>query len=388
MSDEILSLDAIDHVRIRPGMYIGGTNKRALHNLIDYLLEEITTDILLDRCNRVEITLQAENWICIRDNGPGLPLDQVERLNKTMLEVLLSHGGVDRDLDGEYKYKGGLYHGIRLYCINALSSEFHVEVARSGYLRRQAYQEGRPQTELTQLRKLQAHESTGTTFTFKPDIKIFDQIRVDYKFLQKRLFELAMLLKKVTFTLRDERSEPYKEQVFHFENGLTDYVNDLRGDATPLHPIIHRQYKYPTQDYRGDTIVVEFAFQYVDDADTSVLSFVNTKPTASGNHVIGFYSGLSKVLSEIAFTEGWHSRKNGRLVNKKVGKGLRAVIHITHPSPQFESQTKPNLINADIENLVEQSVYAAFSYFKSQHSDIVKRIAERCAKGENPNSAE
>lgn len=357
--------------------------------MIEYLFEEITTDILLDRCNHVEITLQAENWICIRDNGPGLPLDKVESLNKSLLEVLLSQSGVKHDGDGHYRYTGySLMTTNLLYAINALSSEFQVEVARDGYLWRQTYREGRAHTELTPVRKLEALESAGTTFTFKPDLKIFDQIRVDYKWLQQRLFELAMLLKSATFSIRDERSEPYKEQIYHFENGLIDYVNRLTGEARVLHPIIYRQYKYPTHDYQGDTIIVEFAFQYVDAPDTNVLSFANTKPTTSGNHVIGFYSGLSKVLSEIAFTEGWRSRRNGRLPNKRVGTGLRAVIHVTHPSAQFESQTNYSLINQDVEGLVEESVYTAFSHFESYHADIVKRIAERCAKGNISSSAE
>ncbi len=379
--ENIVYFDPIYHVRKRPGMYIGGTDKRALHYLIDFIVEEATAQILINRCNHLSITLLPESQIRIHDNGPGLPVNVVEKYNKRLLEILMTLSGVDRYADGSYKANEHSF-GVPIRAVNALSAEFQVDVARDGYLWQQNYREGKAQSEVIQVRKLNTDEPTGTTVTFKPDFTIMEQNEFDYELLRQRMYELAMLLKQAMFTIRDERVQPVVEKVYHFENGLVSYLDDLRGESQLLHFPIggHSEVKILKHYLGSDTIVVDFIFQYIQSDEPQILSYANLERTTGGTHVSGFYSALRKTLSDYGYEKGLINRKNGPLTQHQLSRGLIAIIYVLHPSPQHESQTNIKLLNPEVEAIVEQAVSEAFLPFAQQHPDVIEQIVRQCLK--------
>jgi DNA gyrase subunit B len=362
-------------------MYING-GKQGLHSLVETVIEECVAQILINRCNQLSITLQPENQIRIHDNGPGLPIEVDEKYNKRMLEILMTQSGVDRYADGSYKANQHSF-GVLIRAVNALSTDFQVEVARGGYLWQQNYREGKAQTEVIQVRELNADEPTGTTVTFKPDFTIMEQNEFDYELLRQRMYEFAMLLKQAMFTIRDERVQPAVENVYHFEKGLITYLDDLRGKNSPLHfPIAgYMEAKTAKDHYRGgNTLTTDFIFQYVQSNEPQILSYANLVRTVGGTHISGFYAALRKILSEYGYEKGLINRKNGPLTWQQLSRGLIAIIHVLHPDPQHESQTKIKLLNPEVESVVEQAVLEAFQPFAQQHPDVIEQIIRQCLR--------
>jgi DNA gyrase subunit B len=196
------------------------------------------------------------------------------------------------------------------------------------------------------------------------------------------MYESAVMLKQATFTIRDERVQPAVENVYHFENGLISYLDDLRGKDLPLHfPIAGHTEAKIAKSYRGsDTITVDFIFQYVQSDEPQILSYSNLVRTIGGTHVSGFYSALRKILSDCGYEKGLINRKNGPLTWQQMSRGLIAIIHVLHPSPQYESQTKIKLLNPEVEPIVEQAVSEAFLPFAQQHPDIIEQIVRQCLR--------
>jgi DNA gyrase subunit B len=377
-------LSAMDHVRFRPGLYFGGVGKEALHLLIETIADYLLADMLAGRSNSLQMTLQSNQRIQIRDNGPGLPVEFYEKLNQSLLEITMTRISVPRMIRADkanlpYEVSGGL-RGMDLVAVNALCSELEAEVARDGYVWRQIYHAGIPQTEVIQVRKLEENESTGTTITFKPDFTILEKNEFDYELLRERMYELATMLKQSTFAIRDERLQPEVEKVYHFENGLIAHLDDLRGTRQPLHfPIAgHTEAKIAKTHYGSYMIQVDFIFQYIQSDDSQMLSYANLVRTTGGTHVSGFYSALRKILSDYGYEKGLINRKNGPLTWQQLSRGLIAIVHVLHPDPQFQSQTKIKLLNPDVEPVVEQAVSEAFLAFVRQHPDVIEQIVRQC----------
>lgn len=232
--DDIKVLEGVEHIRKRPGMYVGGTDSRALHHLIYEVVDNSIDEALAGRCDRIMITLRADGSVSISDNGVGIPVGIQKQTGKSALEVVLTVvGGGGKFENSAYKVSGGL-HGVGLTAVNALSDELHAEVYRDGFLWRQIHRRGRAITPVEKIRPLEPGEATGTTISFMPDFSVLDHNEFSYETLAQRFREMAFVTRKVSITLRDERVQPIaREMTFYFEGGLTPSSSTSTGIASP-----------------------------------------------------------------------------------------------------------------------------------------------------------
>lgn len=367
---DIQLFKAVDHVRLRPGMYIGGTDARALHNLIQTVLEEATDESLAGYCDHIWITLRPQQEITIRNNGRGIST-KPERNNKTLLEVLMTETGIRR-INADYQIVAAM-RGNLVYAVNALSTEFKVESACDGFLWQQTYREGISQSEVIQVRQLNDNEPTGLTITFRPDFTIFEPNEFDYKIIANRARDLAYLLPKMTITLRDERESIAKTDELHFNGGLADFIADLNRVQTTLHEPVFEQNQWTVQTQVGSqyTIPVAVAFQFIDSLETNVIGFANTLRTAGGFHTD---------IVPHAFTNAINDRINDFGLEElfsveEVIAGLSLLVHVIHPHPSYENQTNLVLLNPDAADAVADTIYQAFQRFDfEQFQKIIEKL--------------
>jgi DNA gyrase subunit B len=266
-------------------------------------------------------------------------------------------------------------HGVGLNVVNALSERLFVETRRDGYLWQQRYSRGTPTSEVIQVRPMNDGESTGTSITFYPDAEIFDEVRktYDYEFdtIASRCRELAYLLPDLTIHLIDQRqSDSLREETFHFENGLIDYVEYLNRDLTPLHTVIIGTtiLQYGNAEPDREIISVEFALQYTDDAHTTRCLFVNTVETPDGGtHQIGLRTGLTRAINTWMQNNSGVENDKAKITDIDVFKGLTAVISVKHPFPQFKSQTEVQLMSPDVTEIVASTVSTVLTNFSQSH---------------------
>lgn len=384
---DIVMIDPLEHVRLRPGMYVGGTDSRALHHLVYLVLDAAIEEALAGRCKHIWITLRDGNEVSIKDDGIGIAVELYSPGGResgvSQLELAMTQVG-QRDEKGCYKVSGGMM-GVGIWTMNPLSAELKVEVARDGYLWEQHYQQGRRQGDVIQVRALRPDESTGTTITFKPDFTIMEPNEFSYEILAKRCRELAYLVAGLTITLRDERVKPKPlESVFLAHNGVQDFVSDLNREFEPFHlPIFARQEVEIVSDDRSSyKIVVEFAFQYKKALDTQELSFVNTDAIPDGgSHVDGMKVGITSIINHYARKMGWLREAESDFTDEYVLKGSTVVVSIQHPYPSLAfdgDSTRVKLFNPEIQDAVAQVVSQAFAVFAEQHPDDMRRIIEHC----------
>lgn len=364
----------IAHVRLRPGMYIGGKDASALHELIYICTNHFMRLATAGKCSLISVSLRPHNEVSISSDDPGIPVEVVERKASTILELFLTTPFLRLNNVGEYIVHNSMFGG-GFRAINALSAEFAAETKWNGYLWRQTYAAGQAQTDVIRVRPLEPGESTGTTITFKPDFTIFEPNEFDYDLLAERFQEIGYLMPGLTITVRDERVSPARENVYHYENGLLDYIAALNADKTALHPPISgsEQLSLPANYGEPYPVEVDFAFQYVDSAETTQRGYVNTVYTPAGTHLDGFRAALVDVIN--GYTE-LHEAE--RLTIDEILPGLTAVVSIRHPAPQFESQAHTKLLNRDAHDAVykvaAQQIKSAFE----QHPDIRDTILQKC----------
>lgn len=381
--DNIKYLDPMQHIRLRPGMYVGGKDIRALHHLIYEVVDNSIDEALAGRCDRIMITLQKDGSVSIADNGVGIPVGIHKETGKSTLEIVMTKVGAGGKFDSNaYKVSGGL-HGVGVSAVNALSTELKAEVYRNGYLWQQVYNQGVPQGDVQKIRQLEENEPTGTTISFYPDFTVMDPNEFSYTTLATRFREMAFVTRRVTITLRDERETPIpRETTFYFEGGLKSFVSYLNRNRKALHDPVYgeRDIEIPSNGNNpAINVGVEVAFQYTDSSTVTELAFANTISTPDGgSHLTGLRTAITSVINRYA-------RKNSILKEKDVNfsgndtmEGITAIVSIKHPDPQFESQTKVKLLNPEAQGAVSQVVSEAFYEFLELNPREARRIIDKC----------
>lgn len=366
-ASKIQILEGLEHVRKRPGMYIGSTGSRGLHHLVYELVDNSVDEALAGFCDRIVVVIYKDNSVSVEDNGRGIPVGIHPQAGIPAVEValtMLNAGG--KFGGGGYKVSGGL-HGVGLSVVNALSEWLEVEVRVDGHIYQQRYERGKP---VTDLKVVGSTDLRGTFIRFKPDDQIFEELEFDFEILSQRLKELAFLNKGLTIIIRDERDGT--EEKYYYEGGLIEFVKYLNRNKEVLHenPVYIEMSK--------DDIEVEIALQYNDTYVENVYSFANDIDTKEGGtHVSGFKSALTRAINEYGRKYGFLKGDDKNLSGDDVREGLTAVISVKLPNPQFEGQTKTKLGNSEIRTLVENVFYDKFTAFLEENPPIAKAILEK-----------
>lgn len=377
----IQQLDPREHVRRRPGMYVGGTDARALHHLIYEVVDNSIDEALAGRCDRIEVTLHDNGGVTIADNGIGIPIDMHES-GKPALEVVMTVIGAGGKFDNEvYTVSGGL-HGVGVSAVNALSAELTATIYRDGHVWQQTYEEGLVTSRVKKLRKLRRGEETGTKISFVPDFTVIDENEFNFNVLMTRFREMAFVTRQVTIALRDERSKPIPREVtFYFDGGLRSFVRYLNRNRRAIHRIIHseRDIEFVDRQEKPYTVGVEVALQYSDAATTTELAFTNTINTPDGGtHITGLRSAITGVINRYARKAGLIKDKDGNFSGNDTLEGLTAIVSVKHPDPQFESQTKVKLLNPEVQGAVSQVVTEALGEYLETNTRDARRIVDKC----------
>ena len=380
--ENIQVLDPIEHIRLRPGMYVGGTDARAAHHLIYEIVDNSVDEALAGRCDHIAVTLYDDNVVSVADNGVGIPVGIHKKEGVSTLELVLTRTGAGGKFDNSaYKVAGGL-HGVGAAAVNALSEELTAEVKRDGKLWQQTYRAGKAITPVEVVRPLEPGEATGTIITFRPDFTIMERNDFNYQWLEDRFREMAFVTRRVSITLRDERTHPLPlETTFYFEGGLRSFVRYLTGNREALHPVVYaeRDVEFTPEEKPPYAIGVEVAFQYTDSANVTELAFANTINTPDGGtHLTGLRSAITGVINRYARKAGLLKEKENNFSGNDTMGGITAIISIKHPHPSFESQTKVKLINPEVQGAVSQVVTEAFNEFLELNPRDARRIVEKC----------
>ncbi len=391
--DQIVYLDPMLHVRKRPGMYVGGTDIRALHHLIYEVVDNAIDEALAGRCDHIMITLHEGNAVSVTDNGGGIPVGINKELGISTLEGVMTKIGMGGKFGGgAYKVSGGL-HGVGVSAVNALSTEFISTVYREGHVWEQRYKTGVPTTQVTKIRKMEPGEVTGTVQRFIPDFTVMDHNDFNYATLLQRFREMAFVTRRVTITLRDERVQPIPaETTFYFEGGLQSFVRYLNRNRRALHePVFaEREIEFTPEDKTKKTyaVGVEVSFQYTDSSNVTELAFANTINTPDGgSHLTGLRSAITNVINRYARKAGFLKEKDMNFSGTDTLEGLTAVVSIKHPDPQFESQTKVKLLNAEVQGAVSQVVSEAFAEFLELNPRDARKIVDKCMTSQRAREA-
>ncbi|KAA0000938.1 MAG: DNA topoisomerase (ATP-hydrolyzing) subunit B [Thermoplasmata archaeon] len=362
--DKIKVLEGLEAVRKRPAMYIGSTDEKGLHHLVEEVVDNSVDEALAGYCSKIDVVIHKDGSISVDDNGRGIPVEIHEEYGISGVETVMTklHAGGKFE-KGAYKVAGGL-HGVGVSVVNALSKWLEVEVRRNGKVYRQRYERGKP---VTELKIVGDAKETGTKVRFLPDDEIFGGKSFDYHLLRKRLQEIAFLNRGLRIRLYDERVG--KEDVFEYEGGIIEFVKYINRNKTPLHDVIYFSGK-------KNGIDVEIALQYTDGYIENIFTFVNDINTKEGGtHLSGFKSALTRVLNE-------YGRKNifkndEALSGEDVREGLTAVISCKVPDPQFEGQTKTKLANSEVKGVVETVVYEKLFLYLEENPPVAKSILEK-----------
>ncbi len=369
---DVQVLEGLEAVRRRPGMYVGGTDSRGLHHLVYEVIDNSIDEALAGACDLIEVTIHKDESVTVRDNGRGIPTAPHPDKKVSTLELVMTtlHAGAKFG-GGGYKVSGGL-HGVGVSAVNALSewAEVVVDDPRDGYKYRQRYVHGVPQGPVERVGKA---DRAGTTTTFRYDRTIFKDVEYRFDTLAQRIREMAFVTRGVTIRLVDERPDDFPNQMtFYFEGGILSFVRFLNRDREPLHPPVYVEREV-------DGVGIEVAIQYTDSYSESVYPFANTIHTIDGGtHLTGLRAALTRTINDYARKANLLKDKDTNFSGDDVREGLTAVVSIKHPDPQFESQTKVKLMNAEVKSLVESVVADAFSEFMERDSASAKRIVEKC----------
>jgi DNA gyrase subunit B len=367
---DIQVLEGLEAVRRRPGMYVGGTDLKALHHLVYEVVDNSIDEALAGFCNRIIVTIHPDSSVTVEDNGRGIPVDIHPEKKKSALEVVMTtlHAG-GKFSHSSYKVSGGL-HGVGVSAVNALSEWCEVVVCRDGQKYFQRYERGIPQEAVKVIGKCEPNR-TGTITTFKFDREIFKD-DLDYKFetLSQRFREMAFVTRKVLIRLVDERSN--RETTFFFEGGIISFVRYLNRNRTTLHPVFFVEREV-------DNIGIEVAVQYTDAYAESVYSFANTINTIDGGtHMTGLRTAITRVINDYARRNSLLKDADPNFTGDDTREGMTAIVSIKHPDPQFESQTKVKLMNPEVQTYVQQVVGEAFYAFLEENPSAARAIVQKC----------
>jgi DNA gyrase subunit B len=367
-------LKGLEAVRRRPGMYIGGTDAKALHHIVYEIVDNSIDEALAGRCDRIWVTIHEDSSVTVADNGVGIPVSEHPTEKVSALQVVMTtlHAGGKFD-EAAYKVSGGL-HGVGAAAVNAVSEWMEVRVKRDGGVYRQRYERGIPTGPVEMIEKVKrGDKETATITTFKYDETIFTE-GDDYRFetLMNRFREMAFVTRGVFFTFRDERPSPAREMNFYFEGGLKSFVRYLNRNRKVIHDPIYAQKEV-------DHMEVEVAIQYTDGIATSEFAFANTIHTPDGGtHLSGLRSAITRVINNYARKNNFLKEKDNNFTSDDTREGVTAVVSIKHPDPQFESQTKVKLMNAEVAGNVSSVASEALADFLEENPRDARRIIDRC----------
>lgn len=367
-------LKGLEAVRRRPGMYVGGTDAKALHHLVYEIVDNSIDEALAGRCDRIEVTIHDDSSVTVSDNGIGIPVSEhpTEKVSALQVVMTMLHAGGKFD-ESAYKVSGGL-HGVGAAAVNALSEWMEVTVKRDGGVYNQRYERGIPVGPVEKVKKLPRNDkTTGTTTTYKFDDTIFkDDVDYRYETLLNRFREMAFVTRGVFITLRDERLALNHEVSFYFEGGLKSFVRYVNRNRKVLHDPIYAQKEV-------DKVEVEVAIQYTDGIATSEYAFANTIHTPDGGtHLTGLRTAITRVINNYARKNNFLKEKDNNFTSDDTREGVTAVVSVKHPDPQFESQTKVKLMNAEVSGIVSSISSEAFADFLEENPRDARRIVERC----------
>lgn len=369
-AEQIQVLEGLEAVRKRPGMYIGSTGTKGLHHLVYEVVDNSIDEALAGFCSTIKVTIHKDNSITVEDDGRGMPVDNHPKMNIPAVEVIhtVLHAG-GKFGGGGYKVSGGL-HGVGASVVNALSTRMEVEVRRNGKVYKQAYEYGKT---VTPLEEIGNARKTGSKSTFWPDPTIFDEIVFDFDTLETRLREMAFLNKGVKITLKDEREN--KEEEFHFEGGIREYVKYLSRNKDKVHKdVIYFEVKDADKE-------VEVAFQYTESYNELVLSYVNNINTTDGGyHLQGFKTALTRIFNDYARKNKILKDSDEAFSGEDVREGICAVVSVKLTEPQFEGQTKAKLGNSDMRGFVETATADHTMAFLEENPSQAKTILTKCQK--------
>jgi DNA gyrase subunit B len=364
--DSIKILEGLEAVRKRPSMYIGNVSVEGLHHLVYEVVDNSIDEAMAGFCDKIEVKIYTDNSVSVEDNGRGIPVGLHKKENISAAEVVMTrlHAGGKFDNDS-YKVSGGL-HGVGVSVVNALSAKLYLEIYSGGYIYSQTYEKGTKTSELSITGKT---DKQGTKVHFQVDKEILDSDNFEYDILTRRLRELAFLNKGVEIGIEDERSE--QKDLFHYEGGLSEFVNYLNRRHATLHdPMFFEGIK--------NEVRMEVAIQYNDTFKETILSFANNIKTIEGGfHLIGFKAALTRSLNKYVETGNLPKNLQSKISGDDVREGLTAVISIRIKSPQFEGQTKTKLGNSEVKGLVESLLNEKLSLFLEENPAIAKRIIEK-----------
>lgn len=351
-AEQIQVLEGLEAVRKRPGMYIGSTSLRGLHHLVYEIVDNSIDEALAGFARKIVITIEPDQYITVKDDGRGMPIDIHPKMGIPAVEVIhtVLHAG-GKFGGGGYKVSGGL-HGVGASVVNALSESFEVFVKRNGGIHKIGFSRGKTVLSLHRvdgMDDLFASE-TGTYTRFLADDTIFDEMNYDFSVLESRIRELAFLNKGIEISIEDLREGSQKKSVFHYEGGIREFVDYLNKMRRPLHP----DTVYYESKMEGST--VELSFQYTDSFNENIYTFANNINThEGGTHLSGFRSALTRSINDYGRKKGIIKEKDENLTGEDVREGMTAVISVKLEEPQFEGQTKTKLGNADMRVLVDSA---------------------------------
>ena len=364
-SSEIQVLEGLEPVRKRPGMYIGSTDERGLHHLIVEIVDNSVDESLAGYCDTITVEITREGAVAVTDNGRGIPIDIHPKEGVSAVQVVLTklHAG-GKFGGGGYKVSGGL-HGVGLSVVNALSEWLEVEVRKNGKIWRQRYMRGIPMRELAPVGET---AETGTKVTFYPDAEIFETIEFNYDTVRTRLREVAYLNKGLKINLIDNRPGQEKNETFHYEGGILDFVDYLNRAKETLFPrslYIEKEYK---------TSSVEIAMQYNDSYNEVMYSYANNINTEEGGtHLVGFKNALTRVLNDYAHAEKL-VKDDFKLTGEDVREVLTAIVSVKLEEPQFEGQTKTKLGNSEMRGIVEKALTEGLGTYLEENPKEAKDL--------------
>ncbi len=370
-ADQIQVLEGLEAVRRRPGMYIGGTDTKALHHMVYEVVDNAIDEAMQGRCDKIVVTINKDESVTVEDNGAGIPVGTQKQTGMPALTVVMTklHAG-GKFGDVGYKVSGGL-HGVGVSAVNALSEWMVTEVKRDGKVWRQKFERGVPVTDLEEVGECKPGE-TGTTQRFLRDDTIFDVLEYDWQTLVTRFREMAFLTRGIDIHFIDDRGDEPRDITFYFEGGVQTFVRYLNKNRTVLHEPIY-------VDMQVDSTHAEAAIQYTDGYNESIFAFANTINTPDGgSHLTGLRAALTRQINDYARKQGILKDSDANFSGDDTRQGMTAIISVKVVEPQFEGQNKLKLLNNEVRYHVETAVAEGINSWMEENPRDARRITDKC----------
>ena len=369
-ADQIQVLEGLEAVRKRPGMYIGSVSVRGLHHLVYEIVDNCVDEALAGYCTEINVQIEPGNIISVQDNGRGIPVDIHPKTKISAAETVYTklHAGGKFGGDSGYKVSGGL-HGVGASVVNALSTWVEVTIQRDGGIYEMKFERGKT---IEPLKRIGDSDKTGTKVRFLADDTIFETLEYEYEVLENRFREMAFLTKGLKITIEDLREETPKKAEFHYEGGLSSFVEFLNKNKEKINA-------KPIYIEKDGEVPIEIAIQYTTAYSENIYSFVNNINTIEGGtHLEGFKRALTKTFNYYAKSHNLIKEKDGNLQGEDIREGITAVISVKVKEPQFEGQTKTKLGNSNVTGIVQSVVNEEFSAYLEENPTVAKSILEKC----------